>query len=68
MSGKTERAWLVELTGPYPLWWVGIGFSQEPNSALRFARRIDAERAIKMLVGREFAPKCIATEHQWEGR
>lgn len=45
-----EAGWLVArpgLTGP--LYWSGTVFSGSTEEALRFSRRVDAERAIERL-------------------
>lgn len=69
-----ERAWLIEskFNGP-PSWWAGgaisdegvfagSGFTTDPNEAVRFARKEDAERVAN---GRHMV---FVTEHIWIAR
>jgi hypothetical protein len=72
-------AWLVELHGPGgPQWWTGRGDEwtthvdgtpsprgNGADSAIRFARREDAERAIGWLLEKQLARGCRASEHLW---
>lgn len=65
-----EIAWLIESTfyGPSRWWGFREGFDEtftsDPNRAVRFARREDAERAIALLGGHMMK----ATEHAWVNR
>lgn len=57
-----EAGWLVErqgLTGP--LYWSGTVFTGDAGEALRFSRRVDAERAIERLS----LSNAVAAEHMW---
>jgi hypothetical protein len=69
-----ETAWLIEmplisLGGP-TCWWTGkhdTGFltdpwTQDTLDAVRFSRKVDAEKVIKFTLRSKLA---IATEHQW---
>lgn len=77
-DGWQPIAWLVELGSSPPQWWTGRGDewtsyvdgtpSQRgtgADSAIRFARRDDAERAIGWLLDKGIARGCKATEHLW---
>ncbi len=62
-----ETAWLIERsTDPAerPHWWSGRGvggFTPDPNDAIRFRRRIDAQHcAARMMLG-----ATRITEHAW---
>ncbi len=76
-----ERAWLVELSTPghAPQWW---GFNHSPrsrgewcadsNSAVRFARRLDAERMRLHIIAafgftgqHSYERSVSVTEHEW---
>ena len=76
-----ERAWLLEWKAPGcgPKWW---GFDHTPvvrndwcadvNNAIRFARKVDAERmrlhhiAVVGLTGcHDFERQLFVTEHEW---
>lgn len=45
----TEFVWLIERNsaGCSPLWWDGRYMADDPNKAIRFSRREDAERVIE---------------------
>jgi hypothetical protein len=63
-------AWLIE-RGPVPEWFVGYapedrdGWSRDPNSACRFARREDAGLVLGWLRGSFKIEGLRATEHEW---
>ncbi len=76
-----DMGWLVELGCSPPRWWTGRGDEwtlhvdgtpcscsgpHGADSAIRFARREDAERAIGWLVKEGTRDGCKATEHMWE--
>lgn len=54
-----EVGWLIE--APNLMWWTGDGWTFDSLQAVRFARRQDAEKMIKVqgLDGR------FAVEHEW---
>ncbi|MGL4445714.1 MAG: hypothetical protein ACRCU1_18970 [Alsobacter sp.] len=58
-----ESGWLIEIPGDHqrPLWWTGGGWTADADSAVRYARKVDAERVI-LHSGHEGAE---AVEHQW---
>lgn len=66
---RVEQAWLVEgKIGCVPRWWTGLGVQfSDANSAIRFSRREDAERAIRSMLPRDHVIvfEVRATEHQW---
>jgi hypothetical protein len=61
---NTEIAWLIERSAGFdPMWWDGRGrFVSDANDAVRFARKVDAERVIDYL---RFDNTVKATEHGW---
>ena len=67
----SEVAWLIEwpIGEPYPVpnYWgktiAGVGRTDEPNDAIRFARCEDAETVI-----RAFEWKAVAREHMWSSQ
>lgn len=76
-----EVAWLIEWKdgGQGPQWWgfshspgVRANWCHDPNKAIRFSRREDAERmrkhviAVAGLTGHAAYERCVnATEHMW---
>jgi hypothetical protein len=59
-----ETAWMIEKIENYMghRWWCGgIEFTYVPNKAIRFSRKIDADRASSSMFG------VFATEHIWVG-
>jgi len=60
-----------------PAWWTGVNeniegvfnlswsWTQDPNEAIRFARKIDAEKCIMGLGYSLDNPWVKATDHQW---
>ena len=56
-----ERGWLIEEPGPR--WWTGgRHYAINPNCAIRFSRRVDAERVI---ANNDFRD-ARAIFHQWD--
>ena len=45
--------WVIE-TGKAPFYWTGSGFSALHTDAIRFARKLDAERVIATFAGEWF--------------
>lgn len=66
MSPQVETGWLVESGTSPALWWNGIGWTADSWSAMRFARRQDAETYIKF-ERRRVGAEAIATDHMWIG-
>ena len=56
-AGSDETWWLIESTfkGLCPMWWDGVpqgsgqSFSSDPNKAIRFKRKQDAERVASFM-------------------
>jgi len=66
VSGESETAWLIERTeGGRAVWWTGSYWTTDSREAIRFARRIDAERAIPGWLGGTWRSLARATEHVW---
>jgi len=69
-ESDVERAWLIELTfSGITSWWgfrdgISESFTSDPNRAIRFQRREDAEWAIALLGGHMMK----AIEHAWVNR
>jgi len=64
--GTEERGWLIEARiadGP-PCYWIGDGVSFESLDAVRFARKVDAERALPLT---HMGPTACVAEHLWIG-
>lgn len=62
---RMTTAWLIEdRFAPGPRWWHGAGYSSDANEAVRFARKVDAQRVILTTLLNEDFP-LIATEHGW---
>jgi len=66
MSDKRETGWLIENAGGLaPAYWDGRGwntFHYNPNEAVRFARKEDADR-VKVWICQNSA--LLSTEHAW---
>jgi hypothetical protein len=72
---QEQIAWLVALGCSPPRWWTGRGdewtdavdgtTGNPACSAMRFARREDAERAIGWLLDKTLSRGCKAEEHLW---
>lgn len=65
MSNR-QVAWVIEADGAY---WDGrhasaAGFDADPNNAVRFVRREDAER-VKYWLLKDYAFALRTTEHVW---
>lgn len=65
----SRAAWLIEsgVGGSRPYWWgrtpgLVTTWTDDQNSAVRFSRKEDAERAIALL---NESPRPKATEHVW---
>jgi hypothetical protein len=57
--------WMIEdRNAPRGRWWSGFGYSYEPNEAIRFARKEDADKVILTVLADE-PYSLIATEHIW---
>ena len=75
VPAEPDRAWLVEWRWNGVQWLYLIGrrfsFTADPNAALRFARRADAEAALAWVEAHDGtgAPRrlgeMLATEHEW---
>lgn len=58
-----ETGWLIERgPGPGPVWWAAGFWTNNANDAVRFSRRIDAERLVAFL---GFVSTTFVTEHSW---
>lgn len=75
-QAKEEIAWLIALGSSTPQWWTGRGDNEwtaevdgtqrnPAHTAIRFARKEDAERAIGWLVKEGTRDGCKAEEHIW---
>lgn len=62
-----QSAWLIERNLPRPIWWSGFGrdaWTFNADAAVRFQRRVDAERIVE-----GFRLDAFVSEHLWtEGR
>lgn len=60
-------AWLIEdKFAPEARWWRGAGYTKDASLAIRFARKIDAERVMLTVLANE-PFELYATEHIWIG-
>lgn len=63
----SSTVYLIELRGSLT-WWDGRGpdtFHYDPNQAVRFARRVDAERVLCWIISESRREECTVTEHSW---
>lgn len=75
VPAEPDRAWLVEWRWNGVQWLYLIGrrfsFTADPNAALRFARRADAEAALAWVEAHDGTGalrrlgEMLATEHEW---
>jgi len=69
MPMNDEIGWLIEAQhgGPSPMWWDGSGYTPDSLLAVRFARKLDAERVILKAIAPGWVAGAlpIATEHIW---
>ena len=67
----TESGWLIERTSTPPKWWTGCdsGFGEawttDSLSAVRFARKEDAEMVIVATLLLKPKGNVLAIEHEW---
>jgi len=59
-----DYAWVIEY-GSAPFYWTGNGFSAAHGDAVRFAREVDARRALNALKTDEVRAACRVLEHGW---
>lgn len=59
-----DFAWVIE-HGTAPFYWTGNGFSPANGDAVRFARKVDAERALCALKTDDVRAECRVIEHGW---
>lgn len=65
----SEFGWLIELGSDPPRYWEGFdagSFTANAFGALRFARAVDAQRAIAWLVEKGANSGCKAVEHGFQ--
>lgn len=68
----TEQGWLIEQKfNGRGVWWRGIldsgrDWTTDANEAVRFARKIDAERVLRSGVMGVFWKGAAATDHLWD--
>jgi len=64
MSEKSETGWLIEIATDEGAKWLhhDFGFSNDPEKAIRFCRKQDAEALMRWGLG---GIECVATEHTW---
>lgn len=66
-TGSTDYAWLIEALGnrAAPIYWDGADWSADHLRAVRFRRKVDAERVMINLVEAHRQPHMAAVEHGW---
>lgn len=67
-GSELELGWLLEMsTSPlgHPVYWRGENFTCDQSQAIRFARKIDAERVQERLVDKSGTLDTVAVLHSW---
>lgn len=66
-TGSTDYAWVIEARGNLsaPIYWDGGDWSAAHLRAVRFRRKVDAERVMINLAEAQRQPYMAAVEHGW---